>query len=67
MGTDQDHRKCAEHCVEKAQAADDERDKVLWLTLAASWLRLAELAGGAAGGRNSADDGEDALAVHASD
>jgi hypothetical protein len=25
-----------------AQAADDDRDKALWLTLAQSWVRLAE-------------------------
>jgi hypothetical protein len=25
-----------------ARAADDDRDKVLWLTLAQSWVRLAE-------------------------
>jgi hypothetical protein len=65
MGTDRDHRKCAQHCVEKAQAADDERDKVLWLTLAASWLRLAEHV--AARESGPADDREDALAVHALD
>jgi len=67
MGTDRDHRKCAEHCVEKAQTADDEQDKALWLTLAVSWLRLAEDAGGAASEPSSADDGENALAAHASD
>ena len=42
MGTPQDHRKCAEECVAMAQAAEDPKDKALWLTLAQSWVRLAE-------------------------
>ena len=43
MGTTtEDHRKCAEECVAMARLADAESDKVLWLTLAQSWVRLAE-------------------------
>jgi hypothetical protein len=43
MGTTtQDHRKCAEECVAMARLADAESDKALWLTLAQSWVRLAE-------------------------
>ena len=42
MGTNQDHRKCAEECVAMARLSQDESDKVLWLTLAQSWVRLAE-------------------------
>lgn len=42
MGTIADHRKCAEECVAMARASDDDRDKALWLTLAQSWVRLAE-------------------------
>jgi hypothetical protein len=42
MGTTQDHRKWAEECVAMARAADDHSDKALWLTLAQSWMRLAE-------------------------
>jgi len=42
MGTTQDHRRHAEECVAMAQRADDESDKALWLTLAQSWVRLAE-------------------------
>jgi hypothetical protein len=42
MGTIQDHRKCAEECVAMARAAGDQNDKALWLTLAQSWVRLAE-------------------------
>jgi hypothetical protein len=34
----------AELCVAKAQTSDDQRDKVLWLTLAQSWAQLAEYA-----------------------
>jgi hypothetical protein len=41
MGT-ADHRKCAEECVAMARLADAESDKALWLTLAQSWVRLAE-------------------------
>jgi hypothetical protein len=37
-----DHRKCAEECVAMARLADAESDKALWLTLAQSWVRLAE-------------------------
>ena len=42
MGTIQDHRRCAEECVAMAQLCEDDKDKVLWLTLAQSWVRLAE-------------------------
>jgi hypothetical protein len=41
MGTT-NHRKCAEECVAMARLADAESDKALWLTLAQSWVRLAE-------------------------
>jgi hypothetical protein len=42
MGTSQDHRRCAEACVAMARASDDDKDKALWLTLAQSWVRLAD-------------------------
>ncbi len=42
MGTTADHRRYAEECVAMAQRAEDESDKALWLTLAQSWVRLAE-------------------------
>ena len=43
MGTTiQDHRRCAEECVAMARLSDAESDKALWLTLAQSWVRLAE-------------------------
>ncbi len=42
MGTTQDHRRLAEECVAKASRSDHESDKALWLSLAQSWMRLAE-------------------------
>lgn len=42
MGTGIDHRRCAEECVAMARLSEDDRDKALWLTLAQSWVRLAE-------------------------
>jgi hypothetical protein len=42
MGTILDHRRCAEECVAMARLADDNSDKVLWLALAQSWVKLAE-------------------------
>jgi hypothetical protein len=41
MGTT-DHRRYAEKCVAMARRAEDDQDKALWLTLAQSWVRLAE-------------------------
>jgi DNA-binding MurR/RpiR family transcriptional regulator len=42
MGTTLDHRRYAEECVAMAQRAGDDQVKTLWLTLAQSWVRLAE-------------------------
>jgi hypothetical protein len=42
VGTTQDHRRWAEDCVAMAQRSDQDSDKALWLTLAHSWVRLAE-------------------------
>ena len=42
MGTNDNHRKLAEQCIAMARAAESDRDKALWLTLAQSWVRLAE-------------------------
>jgi hypothetical protein len=36
------YRSNAEDCLRMAAAARDERDKPFWLTLAQSWLQLAE-------------------------
>ena len=42
MGTTSDHRRCAEECVAMARLSADNKDKALWLTLAQSWVRLAD-------------------------
>ena len=42
LGTTLDHRRYAEECVVMARRAEDDQDKMLWLTLAQSWVRLAE-------------------------
>jgi hypothetical protein len=42
MGTHQEHRKWAEECVAMARLSQADNDKALWLTLAQSWVRLAE-------------------------
>jgi hypothetical protein len=42
MGTNPDHRKFAEECIAMACASEDSNDKALWVTLAQSWVRLAE-------------------------
>ena len=36
------YRSNAQDCLRMAEAAANERDKPFWLTLAQSWLRLAE-------------------------
>jgi len=68
MGTSQDHRKWAEECVAMARAADDNKDKALWLTLAQSWARLAEHVAHAGNAGEIADgQSEDALAIDSAD
>jgi len=42
MSTIEQYRAHAEDCLRQASADDRERDKSLWLTLAQSWLQLAE-------------------------
>jgi hypothetical protein len=62
MGTTQDHRRHAEQCVAMARRSDDDNDKALWLTLAQSWVRLADHVARAESipsPRN--EDGEDAV------
>jgi putative IMPACT (imprinted ancient) family translation regulator len=65
MGTFRDHRKSAEECLAMARAADHQKDKALWLTLAQSWVRLAEHVARAGSPMRSADGDKDARAVHA--
>ena len=67
MGTPQDHRKCAEECLAMAQAAGDQTDKALWLTLAQSWVRLAEHVSRAGDSELDAADGDEVRAAHSSD
>ena len=67
MGTTRDHRKCAEECVAMARASDDDQDKVLWLTLAQSWVRLAEHVARSATAERGAHGREDVFAAHSSD
>jgi acyl transferase domain-containing protein len=40
----EEYRTNAEDCLRMAQAAQDDNDRPLWVTLAQSWLRLAEQA-----------------------
>jgi putative IMPACT (imprinted ancient) family translation regulator len=63
MGTVQDHRRHAEQCVAKAEMSDNQRDKLLWLTLAQSWTRLAEHASGRgiAGESENASESDDRM------
>ncbi len=42
MKANNDYRSNAEDCLRMAQTADNEHDKPFWLTLAQSWLQLAE-------------------------
>jgi putative IMPACT (imprinted ancient) family translation regulator len=42
MTTIEQYRANAENCLRRASADDNEHGKPLWITLAQSWLRLAE-------------------------
>ena len=42
MNSIEEYRVQAEDCLRIAQTAEDERDRSLWVTLAQSWLQLAE-------------------------
>ena len=46
MGSADALRKYAAWCVGKAQAAQDDIDKAVWLGMAQAWLRLAQDAAG---------------------
>lgn len=59
MATSEHHRRYAKECVAMAQRSEDDTDKVLWLTLAQSWVRLAEHVARAPSHQNG-DDGTDA-------
>ena len=62
MSTIEKYRAHAEDCLRQASADRNERDKPLWLTLAQSWLQLAEHADRINNGlRNTAGEREDEL------
>ena len=42
MSSTNEYRVIAEDCIRMASTAQDERDRPLWVTMAQSWLRLAE-------------------------
>jgi hypothetical protein len=42
MGSTNDYRSNAEDCLRMAREAQNAHDKPFWLTLAQSWLQLAE-------------------------
>jgi hypothetical protein len=72
MGTNRDHRKFAEECIAMAHASEDANDKALWITLAQSWVRLAEHAAQTSAGSSAAaiigrDAVQDALALQPAD
>jgi hypothetical protein len=50
-----------------AQASDDDKDKALWLTLAQSWVRLAEHVARVGTVEDHSEAGADVLAVHSAD
>jgi hypothetical protein len=43
MSSASEYRINAEDCLRMASQASEDRDKPLWITMAQSWLRLAEL------------------------
>lgn len=43
MTSANEYRSNAEDCLRMASLASDERDKPLWITMAQSWLRLAQI------------------------
>ena len=42
MSSNEQYRTNAEDCLRKARTAEDDRNKPFWLTLAQSWLQLAD-------------------------
>ena len=44
METTQDYREQAQECIAMALQSADNTDKALWVTLAQSWVRLAQQA-----------------------
>jgi hypothetical protein len=67
MGTNPDHRRFAEECIAMAHASAEANDKALWITLAQSWVRLAEHAAQMSASREGIAAVRDALAVQSAD
>jgi hypothetical protein len=67
MGNDRNHRQCAEECIAMARASEDASDKALWITLAQSWVRLAEHVAHANAAGYSIVPDEEALATEAAE
>ncbi len=42
MGSAKEYRVIAQDCLRMAAGAEDERDRPLWVTMAQSWIQLAE-------------------------
>jgi hypothetical protein len=42
MGSANEYRDIAQDCLRMAVIAEDERDRPLWVTMAQSWIQLAE-------------------------
>jgi len=42
MGSPNEYRDIAQDCLRMAVIAEDERDRPLWVTMAQSWIQLAE-------------------------
>lgn len=62
MSTIEKYRAHAQDCLRQASTDRNERDKPLWLTLAQSWLQLAEHADRINNGmRNTDDERQDEL------
>jgi hypothetical protein len=58
-----EYRSIAEDCLRQAYAAEDERDRPLWATMAQSWLLLAEHARQLSSDEELVDEGEAAELV----
>jgi len=55
MRTIEHYRAHAHDCLQRAHTDANERDRPLWITLAQSWLQLADYADRLNGGRGSVD------------
>ena len=63
MRSIEQYRAHAHDCLRRANSDTNESDKPLWLTLAQSWLQLAEHADRIGGGQQAADAAEEETAA----